>query len=45
MNKSQLHVTNGDSVAEVIKSGTMQGDVLAWRDPMHHGPFIADLNL
>ena len=41
----QLHITNGDSAAEVIRSSGVGGDVLPWRDPMHHGPFPAGLDL
>ena len=40
-----LHITNGDSAADIIKRTRVQGDVLAWRDPMHHGPFPAGLAL
>ena len=45
MKTKQLHVTNGDSVAALIEKSSIQGDVLPWRDPMHSGPFPADLNL
>ena len=41
----QLHITNGDSAAEVIRGSGVSGDVLPWRDPMHHGPFPASLDL
>lgn len=34
-----VHITNGDSAADIIKATGVPGDVLAWRDPMHHGPF------
>ena len=34
-----LHITNGDSAANMLKAGPLEGDVLPWRDPMHHGPF------
>lgn len=40
-----LHITNGDGAAEIIKESTITGDVLPWRDPMHHGPFPAGLKL
>ncbi|MFY0611679.1 MAG: hypothetical protein JXQ99_09165 [Hyphomicrobiaceae bacterium] len=36
---SVLHITNGDGAANIIKASTIEGDVLAWRDPMHFGPF------
>ncbi|MEM6340216.1 MAG: hypothetical protein AAF729_03630 [Pseudomonadota bacterium] len=40
-----LHITNGDGAANLLKSSSVSGDVLPWRDPMHHGPFPADLSL
>ena len=40
-----LNITNGDGAANIIKQSTVPGDVLPWRDPMHHGPFPAKLNL
>ena len=40
-----LHITNGDVAANLLKTGGLDGDVLAWRDPMHHGPFAAGLDL
>ena len=45
MNPNRLHITNGDSAADIIKGSSVEGDVLAWRDPMHHGPFPANLGL
>ncbi|MBY8976156.1 hypothetical protein KHP62_10085 [Rhodobacteraceae bacterium NNCM2] len=42
---SFLHITNGDSAAGIIAHSTVPGEVLAWRDPMHHGPFPAGLGL
>ena len=36
---ADLHITNGDSAAELIRASAIPGDILAWRDPMHHGPF------
>ncbi len=36
---ADLHITNGDGAANIIKQSTISGDVLPWRDPMHHGPF------
>jgi len=35
----RLHITNGDSAADIIRQCGIAGDVLPWRDPMHHGPF------
>ncbi|MEL6207845.1 MAG: hypothetical protein AAFR47_21440 [Pseudomonadota bacterium] len=40
-----LNITNGDSAADILKASTVPGDVLPWRDPMHHGPFPAGLSL
>ena len=42
---TDLHVTNGDGAANLLKASVLPGDVLPWRDPMHHGPFPADLDL
>tara|TARA_R110000772_G_scaffold87094_18_gene181873 strand:+ start:489 stop:1502 length:1014 start_codon:yes stop_codon:yes gene_type:complete len=42
---TDLHITNGDGAANIIKESAICGDVLPWRDPMHHGPFPADLDL
>jgi hypothetical protein len=40
-----LHITNGDAAANILKASGLEGDVLPWRDPMHHGPFVAGLDL
>lgn len=40
-----LNITNGDGAAGILKASTVPGDVLPWRDPMHHGPFPAGLSL
>ncbi|WP_299606382.1 hypothetical protein [uncultured Tateyamaria sp.] len=40
-----LNITNGDGAANTIKQSIVTGDVLPWRDPMHHGPFPAKLSL
>lgn len=40
-----LHITNGDGAGNLLKASPVEGDVLPWRDPMHHGPFPADLDL
>ncbi|MEO0617864.1 MAG: hypothetical protein AAFZ01_01140 [Pseudomonadota bacterium] len=42
---SRLHITNGDGAAEIIRASGIDGDVLPWRDPMHHGPFPPGLDL
>lgn len=36
---TDLLITNGDGAANLLKASTITGDVLVWRDPMHHGPF------
>ena len=40
-----LNITNGDSAADLIRESGIAGDVLPWRDPMHHGPFPEGLDL
>lgn len=40
-----LNITNGDGAANIIKQSVVAGDVLPWRDPMHHGPFPANCSL
>lgn len=42
---TMLHITNGDGAADLIKACAIPGDVLPWRDPMHHGPFPPGLTL
>jgi hypothetical protein len=42
---SDLHITNGDGAADILKGSDLKGDVLPWRDPMHHGPFPAGFDL
>jgi hypothetical protein len=42
---TNLHITNGDSAANTLKASGLEGDVLPWRDPMHHGPFPAGHDL
>ncbi|MEL7542885.1 MAG: hypothetical protein AAGJ70_03840 [Pseudomonadota bacterium] len=41
----RLHITNGDGAAEIIRASGIEGEVLPWRDPMHHGPFPPALDL
>lgn len=43
--KPILHITNGDSAADIIGVCGLGGNVLPWRDPMHHGPFLPGLSL
>jgi len=45
LTKSRLHITNGDGAANLLKASSVGGDVLPWRDPMHHGPFPSDLDI
>jgi len=45
MPRRVLHITNGDSAAGLIQASGIAGDVLPWRDPMHHGPMPPDLDL
>lgn len=40
-----LNITNGDGAADIMKQSAIEGDVLVWRDPMHHGPFPAKASL
>jgi len=40
-----LHITNGDSAAELIRAGGVPGDVLPWRDVLHDGPVPGGLSL
>ena len=40
-----LHIVNGDHAGDTLKAAGLGGDVLPWRDPMHHGPFPAGLGL
>jgi hypothetical protein len=40
-----LHVTNGDSAADPIRSLGLGGDVLPWRDVLHEGPVPAPATL
>lgn len=45
LNGKTLHITNGDSAAELIRQSGVRGKVLPWRDPMHHGPFPENASL
>lgn len=40
-----LHVTNGDSAAERIRTAGVEGAILPWRDVLHDGPVPAGLPL
>ncbi len=40
-----LHITNGDSTADLIKDAVFTGQILAWRDVLPEGPVPAGLEL
>ena len=40
-----LHITNGDSAAEQLRSAGLSGRILPWRDVLHEGPVPAGLSL
>lgn len=40
-----LHITNGDSAADLIKDAVFSGQILAWRDVLHEGPVPSGLSL
>lgn len=40
-----LHITNGDSAADLIRDAVFSGQILAWRDVLHEGPVPAGLSL
>ena len=40
-----LHITNGDSAADLIRDAVFSGQILAWRDVLHEGPVPAGLPL
>src|SRR5215212_9558688 len=33
-----LHITNGDSAANGMKAGGIDGEIISWRDVLHEGP-------
>ncbi|HEY2807138.1 MAG TPA: DUF1835 domain-containing protein [Gemmatimonadales bacterium] len=33
-----LHITNGDSAAERIRTAGIEGEILCWKDVLHEGP-------
>ncbi|GGH30842.1 sigma-70 family RNA polymerase sigma factor [Paenibacillus segetis] len=37
-----LHIVNGDSVAERLREGVVDGDILVWREVYPHGPVFVD---
>ncbi|MDT3425365.1 hypothetical protein J2Z22_000881 [Paenibacillus forsythiae] len=38
-----LHITNGDSVADKLRQGVVQGEVMAWREIYSVGPVFRDM--
>lgn len=43
--KDVLHITNGDGAGDLLRASGLGGTVLPWRDPMHHGPMPAGLDV
>ncbi len=43
--ESILHITNGDSAADLLREAGLEGVVLPWRDVLHEGPVPAGLDL
>ncbi len=39
-----LHIVNGDSVADKLRLGNVQGDILVWREIYTVGPVFPDMN-
>ncbi|KGE20257.1 DUF1835 domain-containing protein [Paenibacillus wynnii] len=37
-----LHIVNGDSVANKLRQGIVQDDILVWREVYPHGPVFSD---
>src|SRR5512138_29946 len=35
---STLHITNGDSAANGMRDGGIEGEIIPWRDVLHEGP-------
>lgn len=40
--KGVLHIVNGDHVAETLRQGVVQGDILVWREVYPDGPNFVD---
>jgi hypothetical protein len=40
-----LHITNGDSAADIMRAAGIAGEILPWRDVLHDGPTPAGLTL
>jgi len=43
--QQQLHITNGDSAADIMIEAGIPGRVLPWRDILHDGPVPSGLSL
>lgn len=41
--RRMLHIVNGDSVAEKLRQGVVQGEILVWREIYSEGPIFVDL--
>ncbi|UVI30495.1 sigma-70 family RNA polymerase sigma factor [Paenibacillus spongiae] len=39
---NMLHIVNGDSVADKLRQGVVQGDILVWREVYPEGPVFLD---
>ncbi|WP_422658845.1 DUF1835 domain-containing protein [Paenibacillus sp. EC2-1] len=37
-----LHIVNGDSVADKLRQGVVQGEILVWREVYPHGPVFVN---
>lgn len=44
MDKSRLHITNGDSAAGLLLASSIVGELLPWRDVLHDGPVPGGLS-
>ena len=40
-----LHITNGDSAANIMQEAGISGDILSWRDVLYEGPVPTGLSL
>ena len=40
-----LHITNGDSAVNGMRTGGITGEIIPWRDVLHEGPVPPDLSL
>src|SRR6266545_6626977 len=41
---ADLIITNGDSAAELLAAGGKAGRILPWRDVLHEGPILGELD-